>query len=115
MQKIGQMHHAVHTNVYRKLDSKSGSASSRHQSQKSNRDSSVSFSSDARMGQSLSRLFTNAFAPSEQSRIVVIGLDCAGKTTLLYNQLKLGEVVTTIPQIGNSAYFKKAAGYFLLN
>merc|ERR1711974_556032 len=32
-------------------------------------------------------------------RIVMVGLDAAGKTTVLYN-LKLGEVVTTIPTIG---------------
>uniref|UniRef100_K3WH20 ADP-ribosylation factor n=1 Tax=Globisporangium ultimum (strain ATCC 200006 / CBS 805.95 / DAOM BR144) TaxID=431595 RepID=K3WH20_GLOUD len=32
-------------------------------------------------------------------RIVILGLDAAGKTTLLY-KLKLGEVVMTIPTIG---------------
>jgi len=31
---------------------------------------------------------------------VVVGLDAAGKTTILY-KLKLGEIVTTIPTIGN--------------
>ena len=30
---------------------------------------------------------------------IVVGLDAAGKTTILY-KLKLGEVVTTIPTIG---------------
>ncbi len=30
---------------------------------------------------------------------MMIGLDAAGKTTVLYN-LKLGEVVTTIPTVG---------------
>jgi len=30
----------------------------------------------------------------------VVGLDAAGKTTILY-KLKLGEIVTTIPTIGN--------------
>jgi GTPase SAR1 family protein len=29
-----------------------------------------------------------------------VGLDAAGKTTILY-KLKLGEIVTTIPTIGN--------------
>jgi len=29
----------------------------------------------------------------------VVGLDAAGKTTILY-KLKLGEIVTTIPTIG---------------
>lgn len=34
-----------------------------------------------------------------ESRILIVGLDAAGKTTMLY-KLKLGEVVTTIPTIG---------------
>lgn len=34
-----------------------------------------------------------------ESRVIINGLDAAGKTTILYN-LKLGEVVTTIPTIG---------------
>ena len=32
--------------------------------------------------------------------LFVVGLDAAGKTTILY-KLKLGEIVTTIPTIGN--------------
>ena len=32
-----------------------------------------------------------------------VGLDAAGKTTILY-KLKLGEIVTTIPTIGNFLY-----------
>jgi ADP-ribosylation factor protein 1 len=32
-------------------------------------------------------------------KIMMLGLDAAGKTTVLY-KLKLGEVVTTIPTIG---------------
>jgi GTPase SAR1 family protein len=32
-------------------------------------------------------------------RILMVGLDAAGKTTILY-KLKLGEVVNTIPTIG---------------
>ena len=35
----------------------------------------------------------------EERRILMVGLDAAGKTTILY-KLKLGEVVTTIPTIG---------------
>ena len=31
--------------------------------------------------------------------LFVVGLDAAGKTTILY-KLKLGEIVTTIPTIG---------------
>jgi len=36
---------------------------------------------------------------SKDVRILMVGLDAAGKTTILY-KLKLGEVVTTIPTIG---------------
>ena len=36
---------------------------------------------------------------AHEMRLLMIGLDAAGKTTILY-KLKLGEVVTTIPTIG---------------
>merc|ERR1712113_31234 len=35
----------------------------------------------------------------DEMRILMVGLDAAGKTTILY-KLKLGEIVTTIPTIG---------------
>ncbi len=35
----------------------------------------------------------------KEMRVLMVGLDAAGKTTILY-KLKLGEVVTTIPTIG---------------
>ena len=35
----------------------------------------------------------------KETRLLILGLDGAGKTTILY-KLKLGEVVTTIPTIG---------------
>ena len=44
-------------------------------------------------------LFKNLFGKKEM-RILMVGLDAAGKTTILY-KLKLGEIVTTIPTIGN--------------
>ncbi|KAL2906337.1 ADP-ribosylation factor 2 [Bienertia sinuspersici] len=50
------------------------------------------------MGSMLSRLVKMMFAKKEM-RILMVGLDAAGKTTILY-KLKLGEVVTTIPTIG---------------
>ncbi|KAH7913971.1 ARF/SAR [Hygrophoropsis aurantiaca] len=50
------------------------------------------------MGLSVSRLFAGLFGNKEM-RIMMIGLDAAGKTTILY-KLKLGEIVTTIPTIG---------------
>lgn len=37
----------------------------------------------------------------KEMRILMVGLDAAGKTTILY-KLKLGEIVTTIPTIGMS-------------
>ena len=44
-------------------------------------------------------LFAKLFSGKKESRILMVGLDAAGKTTILY-KLKLGEVVTTIPTIG---------------
>ncbi|KRX25116.1 ADP-ribosylation factor 1-like 2, partial [Trichinella nelsoni] len=43
-------------------------------------------------------LFKGLFGKKEV-RILMVGLDAAGKTTILY-KLKLGEIVTTIPTIG---------------
>ncbi|XP_048608681.1 ADP-ribosylation factor 1-like isoform X1 [Brassica napus] len=50
------------------------------------------------MGLSFGKLFSKLFAKKEM-RILMVGLDAAGKTTILY-KLKLGEIVTTIPTIG---------------
>ncbi|MDA4750513.1 ADP-ribosylation factor-like protein, partial [Enterobacter hormaechei] len=36
---------------------------------------------------------------TSRAGILMVGLDAAGKTTILY-KLKLGEIVTTIPTIG---------------
>jgi ADP-ribosylation factor protein 1 len=47
------------------------------------------------MGSIFAKLFSNV----KDSRILMVGLDAAGKTTILY-KLKLGEIVTTIPTIG---------------
>jgi len=43
-------------------------------------------------------MFERLFYKKEM-RILMIGLDAAGKTTILY-KFKLGEIVTTIPTIG---------------
>ncbi|XP_014673527.1 PREDICTED: ADP-ribosylation factor-like protein 1 [Priapulus caudatus] len=43
-------------------------------------------------------IFKNLFG-SREMRILILGLDGAGKTTILY-RLQVGEVVTTIPTIG---------------
>ena len=50
------------------------------------------------MGLSFSKIWGRFFGKKEM-RILMVGLDAAGKTTILY-KLKLGEVVTTIPTIG---------------
>jgi ADP-ribosylation factor protein 1 len=50
------------------------------------------------MGLTLSSLFKRLIGGKDM-RILMVGLDAAGKTTVLY-KLKLGEVVTTIPTIG---------------
>ncbi|CAI0626094.1 unnamed protein product [Linum tenue] len=49
------------------------------------------------MGLSFAKLFSSLFSKKEM-RILMVGLDAAGKTTILY-KLKLGEIVTTIPTI----------------
>merc|ERR1712088_954725 len=51
-----------------------------------------------KMGLTISSVFSKLFA-KKQMRILMVGLDAAGKTTILY-KLKLGEIVTTIPTIG---------------
>lgn len=50
------------------------------------------------MGGNFTKLFTR-FLFKKDLRILMIGLDAAGKTTILY-KLKLGETITTIPTIG---------------
>merc|ERR1711970_340411 len=52
--------------------------------------------------ESMGLTFTKLFAKlgyKKEMRILMVGLDNAGKTTVLY-KLKLGEVVTTVPTIG---------------
>ncbi|KAG5559628.1 hypothetical protein RHGRI_009226 [Rhododendron griersonianum] len=50
------------------------------------------------MGIVFTRLFSSMFG-NREARILVLGLDNAGKTTILY-RLQMGEVVSTIPTIG---------------
>ncbi|XP_054806383.1 ADP-ribosylation factor 1 [Prosopis cineraria] len=50
------------------------------------------------MGLVFTRLFSSLFG-NKEARILVLGLDNAGKTTILY-RLQMGEVVSTIPTIG---------------
>jgi ADP-ribosylation factor protein 1 len=50
------------------------------------------------MGLAFGKLFKRLFGKKDV-RILMVGLDAAGKTTILY-KMKLGEIVTTIPTIG---------------
>ena len=50
------------------------------------------------MGANIGELF-NKLIGKKKVRILMVGLDAAGKTTILY-KLMLGEVVTAIPTIG---------------
>jgi len=51
------------------------------------------------MGGVFSDLFHKLFNFQKEKRILMLGLDAAGKTTMLY-KLHLGEVVSSIPTIG---------------
>jgi len=53
------------------------------------------------MGNQLTSSIRTLFAPTEPLRLLLLGLDAAGKTTILY-KIKSGSerVVTTIPRIG---------------
>ena len=50
------------------------------------------------MGGSVSKLFAAIF-PHKDVKMLMVGLDAAGKTTVLY-KLKLGDLITSIPTIG---------------
>merc|ERR1719454_342590 len=50
------------------------------------------------MGQLIAKI-RERFAGLKDARVLMVGLDAAGKTTILY-KLQLGEVVTTIPTVG---------------
>ena len=52
------------------------------------------------MGQLFTKLWSSFAADGKkQVRLLMLGLDAAGKTTILY-KMKLNEVVNTIPTIG---------------
>ena len=62
------------------------------------------------MGNLIEKALKGLFGKKEM-RILMVGLDAAGKTTILY-KLKLGEIVTTIPTIGT--YVNKALSELLV-
>lgn len=51
------------------------------------------------MGNMFKKLFSSQKMLRNQSKILMLGLDAAGKTTILY-ALKLGRINNTIPTIG---------------
>jgi small GTP-binding protein len=51
------------------------------------------------MGNIFKKIFSSAKMLKQNSKILMLGLDSAGKTTILYS-LKLGKVTNTIPTIG---------------
>jgi len=51
------------------------------------------------MGLAFAKFWSRLGLGKKEMRILMVGLDAAGKTTILY-KLKLGEVITTIPTIG---------------
>ncbi|KAJ6231523.1 adp-ribosylation factor 4b-related [Anaeramoeba flamelloides] len=51
------------------------------------------------MGNWISKALSGIVNTKKDCKILILGLDAAGKTTLLYN-LKLGKVISTIPTIG---------------
>lgn len=64
------------------------------------------------MGNVFASLFKGLFGKKEM-RILMVGLDAAGKTTILY-KLKLGEIVTTIPTIGLEIYLSQSGSMFVV-
>ncbi|GMH02852.1 hypothetical protein Nepgr_004691 [Nepenthes gracilis] len=51
------------------------------------------------MGINSSRLMKRLLSSKRELKILMVGLDASGKTTILY-KLKLGEVVRTVPTVG---------------
>nr|ACA09647.1 putative ADP-ribosylation factor-like protein 1 [Starmerella bombicola] len=51
------------------------------------------------MGNTFSSLLGKLWNTSKEHRVLILGLDGAGKTTILY-RLHLGEVISTVPTIG---------------
>ncbi|KAK9460443.1 ADP-ribosylation factor family-domain-containing protein [Lipomyces oligophaga] len=51
------------------------------------------------MGQVFGRILSKLWGGDKEIRILILGLDGAGKTTILY-RLQIGEVITTVPTIG---------------
>jgi hypothetical protein len=78
-------------------------SSSSHHNQPTNQPTNqpyhCQYRSSTTMGSSLTKFLTSLWFTNRNLRVVVLGLDAAGKTTALY-RMHLGEVVHTIPTIG---------------
>lgn len=59
------------------------------------------------MGNSFRKMFDRLFGNREM-RVVMLGLDAAGKTTILY-KLHIGEILSTVPTIGKLEWRQKDA------
>ncbi|MBA0751479.1 hypothetical protein Gogos_000400 [Gossypium gossypioides] len=63
------------------------------------------------MGASIAKIAKKlGFLPQCRIRIVMVGLDGSGKTTILY-KLKLGDLLKTKPTIGPFVYISYGAGF----
>lgn len=51
------------------------------------------------MGNAIYRMLFNHWTTSAPVKLLLLGLDAAGKTTILY-KMKLNETINTIPTIG---------------
>ena len=51
------------------------------------------------MGNIFLKIFDRFVGSSKEMKILMVGLDGAGKTTILY-RLKFGEIINTMPTIG---------------
>ena len=63
------------------------------------------------MGLLFSNLWNRLAGGGQPRKILMVGLDGAGKTTILY-KLKLGEVISTIPTIGKGCVY--CCRYYIL-
>ncbi|RLN96807.1 hypothetical protein BBJ28_00027150 [Nothophytophthora sp. Chile5] len=63
------------------------------------------------MGSSLSRSFSRFWSRNER-RLLLVGLDAAGKTTILYH-LRLGKTIASIPTVGFNVETVKFDGFKL--
>ena len=67
-----------------------------------NMGNTVAFKLGSAVSDSMANAVHNLFASRRKLRILMVGLDAAGKTTVLYN-LKMGDIGTTLPTIGFNA------------